>query len=246
MSSPDRHSTFISPAHHGEPVIFHTDSPMKKLRRITLLSVLLLNSCISTVHQYAARRALTADEVLVLRTPIQELRQVDHKFYARGYLGKGRGIQRGIPINSVLYQSPEYGFELTDEHPHEVFIELYHDRPWQETAKPERFRATAHYLTTLPSTAKTIILDRAFVPNAASEAISTPCSDSHKYYAYPLAAILAIGIDLPASIVMTAALIPTMGIGAACAKIDAACSQSQNVSTPPLSDKPAAVSDQGR
>lgn len=219
---------------------------MNKLTLTLLLSLSGLSSCISTVNQYAARRALAADEVLVLRTPIQELRQTGDKFYAPGYLGKGRGVQRGVPINSVLYQSPEYEFELTDEHPREVFIELYHDRPGQETAKPERFSATAHYLTTLPTQAKTIILDRAFVPNAASAAISPPCSDAHKYYAYPLAAILAVGIDIPASVAMTAALIPTMGIGAACAKINAACSQSQTVSTPPLSDTPAAASDQGR
>ncbi|MBQ8515943.1 MAG: hypothetical protein IJ498_00005 [Akkermansia sp.] len=72
---------------------------MKKLYTLFALSSLLLSSCICTVRQYAARRALVAEEVLVLRTPIQNLWQVEDKFYACGYLGKGRGIQRGVNYN---------------------------------------------------------------------------------------------------------------------------------------------------
>lgn len=185
-----------------------------KIFSLLLLSSLLLSSCISTVHQYAARRALVADEVLVLRTPIQDIWQLEDKFYASGYLGKGRGIQRGVPINSILYQSPESGFELTDSNPREVFIELYHDFPGRETKKPERFCATARYLTAMPTQAGKVTVDRQFTPQDSSAVIGSPCTDAHRYYAYPLAAILAVGIDVPASIVMTGALIPTAGIGA--------------------------------
>lgn len=217
-----------------------------KIFSLLLLSSLLLSSCISTVHQYAARRALVADEVLILRTPIQDIWQLEDKFYASGYLGKGRGIQRGVPINSILYQSPESGFELTDSNPREVFIELYHDFPGRETKKPERFSATARYLTSMPTQARKVPVDRHFTPQASSAVIGSPGTDAHRYYAYPLAAILAVGIDLPASIVMTGALIPTLGIGAVCAKIDAACTQVQTENTPRLSDTPAAVSDQAR
>lgn len=219
---------------------------MKKVHALFLLSALLLSSCISTVHQYAARRALVAEEVLVLRTPIQDLWLVEDKFYACGYLGKGRGIQRGVPLNSILYQSPEEGFELTDSHPREVFIELYHDFPGSETEKPERFSATARYLTSLPTQAKEVSVSHAFKPDASSAAIGIPGTDAHRYYAYPLAAILAIGIDLPASLVMTGALIPTVGIGAACAKISAGCSQMQADSEAQLNDTRAAGEGRGR
>lgn len=217
--------------------------PMKPFYTVLLLASLLLNSCVSTVHQYAARRALVADEVLELHTPIQDIWLVEDKFYACGYLGKGRGIQRGIPINSILYQAPESGFELTDPHPRKVFIELYHPYPGRETEKPERFSATARYQTSLPTQAKKVPVRQAFKPDATSAAIGTPCTDAHRYYAYPLAAILAIGIDLPASVAMTGALVPTLGIGAACAKISDICSQTHPT---PLSDTPSAASDQAR
>lgn len=219
---------------------------MKKIYTLLALTSLLLSSCISTVHQYAARRALVADEVLVLHTPIQDIWQVEDKFYACGYLGKGRGIQRGIPINSILYQAPKSGFELTDPHPREVYIELYHPYPGRETEKTERFSATARYLTSLPSQAEKVTVRQAFKPDATSAAIGTPCTDAHRYYAYPLAAILAIGIDLPASVAMTGALVPTLGIGAACAKISDSCSQPQSVSPTQLSDTPEAISGQAR
>lgn len=198
---------------------------MKKVHALFLLSALLLSSCISTVHQYAARRALVAEEVLVLRTPIQNLWLVEDKFYACGYLGKGRGIQRGVPLNSILYQSPEEGFELTDSHPREVFIELYHDFPGSETEKPERFSATARYLTSLPKQAKKVTVRQAFKPDTTSAVIGIIGTDAHRFYAYPLAAILSIGIDLPASIAMTGALIPTVGIGASFSHIKEAISQ---------------------
>ena len=159
---------------------------MKKLYTLFALSSLLLSSCICTVRQYAARRALVAEEVLVLRTPIQNLWQVEDKFYACGYLGKGRGIQRGVPINSILYQSPEEGFELTDPHPREVFIELYHDFPGRETGRPERFRATARYQTSLSRLAKKVTVSHAFKPEAASAVIGDIGTDAHRYYAYPL------------------------------------------------------------
>lgn len=217
-----------------------------KIFSLLLLSSLLLSSCISTVHQYAARRALVADEVLVLRTPIQDIWQLEDKFYAIGYLGKGRGIQRGVPINSILYQSPESGFELTDSNPREVFIELYHDFPGRETKKPERFCATARYLTAMPTQARKVTVDRQFTPQDSSAVIGSPCTDAHRYYAYPLAAILAVGIDLPASIVMTGTLIPTLGIGVAYAKTCDICSQTQSDSATQLSDTPSATSGQGR
>ena len=217
-----------------------------KIFSLLLLFSLLLSSCISTVHQYAARRALVADEVLVLRTPIQSIWQVEDKFYACGYLGKGRGIQRGVPINSILYQSPESGFELTDSDPREVFIELDHDFPGRETKKPERFRATARYLTAMPTQARKVTVDRQFTPQASSAVIGNPGTDAHRYYAYPLAAILAVGIDIPATIVMTGALIPTAGIGAGYAKISDICSQTQADSEKQLSDTPSATSGQDR
>lgn len=119
-----------------------------------------------------------ADEVLVLHTPIEDIRQVENKFYACGYLGKGRGIQRGVPINSILYQAPESGFELTDSHPREVFIELYHDIPGRETEKPERFRVTDRYLTSLPKQAKKVTVRQAFKPDATSAVIGTPGTDT--------------------------------------------------------------------
>ena len=213
-----------------------------KIFSILLLSSLLLSSCISTVHQYAARRALVADEVLVLRTPIQDIWQLEDKFYACGYLGKGRGIQRGVPINSILYQSPESGFELTDSNPREVFIELYHDFPGRETKKPERFCATARYLTAMPTQARKVTVDRQFTPQDSSAVIGSPGTDAHRYYAYPLAAILAVGIDVPASIVMTGALIPSIGIGATAAKTAAVCTQQQKQ----LSSTPEEAADRAR
>lgn len=219
---------------------------MKKLYTLLLLCPLLLSSCISTVHQYTARRALVAEEVLVLRTPIQDIWQVGDKFYACGYLGKGRGIQSGIPIKSILYQDPEYSFELTDEQPRAVFIELYHNIPGRETEKPEQFRANASYLTALPSHAKKVTVGRTFEPQATSAVIGTPGTDAHQYYAYPLAAVLAIGVDVPVSLAMTGALIPTIGIGAACAKIGNIGAQIQTANATQISDTPAAVSDQAR
>lgn len=94
-----------------------------------------------------------------------------------------------------------------------MFIELYHDFPGRETKKPERFCATARYLTDVPTQARKVTVDRQFTPQDSSAVIGSPGTDAHRYYAYPLAAILAVGIDVPASIVMTGALIPTICIG---------------------------------
>lgn len=138
---------------------------------------------------------------------------------------KGAAYNGGIPINSVLYQSPESGFEMTDSHPREVFIELYHAIPGRETEKPERFSATARYLTSLPAQAENVTVSQAFQPDTTSAVIGDIGTDAHRYYAYPLAAIIAIGIDLPASVAMSVALVPTIGIGAAVSHVAKAVSR---------------------
>ena len=208
---------------------------MKKLPITLLLSIPLLSSCVSTVHQYAARRALVADTVLVLRSPISEVWQIGDQFYAPGYLGKGRGVQRGAPIYSVLYQSPKTEFELIGTPEQEVYVELYHDIPNVATKHPERFCALSSYLTELPKEAKKHRLATPAEPERQSIDLTQPHADAHGYYSYPLAAAAAVAIDLPLSLAMTTALIPTVGIGSICAKISRAASQSQQKAEPSAS-----------
>lgn len=80
-----------------------------KIFSILLLSSLLLSSCISTVHQYAARRALVADEVLVLRTPIQNIWQLEDKFYAAAIWERGAAYNVGFPSTASSISLPNRG-----------------------------------------------------------------------------------------------------------------------------------------
>ncbi len=182
----------------------------------TAVAVLGLSSCVSTVNQYFARRALVADEAVKIHTPISEVLKVGDSYYVRGQLCRARGVQRGVPINSVLYQYPNYTFEAIEESGQEVFVELRIDPPYtlkQAAAKAE-FTAGAP-LHRLPEQAQLINLPREEKKTGSTIVThGTARTDAHRYYAYPLAAITAVAIDAPASVVMTAMLLPTIGVGA--------------------------------
>ena len=90
------------------------------------------------------------------------------------------------------------------------------------------------------------VTGRGKLPDPGGMNDGTPGTDAHQYYAYPLAAVLAIGVDAPVSLAMTGALLPTIGIGAACAKIGNIGAQIQTANATQISDTPAAVSDQAR
>ncbi len=176
---------------------------------LLLLPLLLLCSCVSTVNQYFVRQALVTDEALMLQSPITELWQVDGQYYARAYLGKARGTQKGLPVKSIFYQEPDNSFRPTTSDMKVVYATLSHGLKGE---LPAYFRVQTSYLTALPAQAKRIPLPHPAIPEYSGRNLQPTVADNHKYYAYPLAALTAVCIDLPATVIMSAALPPSLAL----------------------------------
>lgn len=82
---------------------------IKGLYTVLLLSALLLSNCISTVNQYAARRALVADEVLVLHTPIEDIRQVENNSTPAAIWERGEAYNGESPSTAFSIKPPSQG-----------------------------------------------------------------------------------------------------------------------------------------
>lgn len=198
---------------------------------LTLLLPLLCSNCVSTVNQYAARRALVVEKAAEVQRPLHTIWQVGDKYYAPGILCRARGEQKGTPIRSVLYQQPTHTFSPISDSGQAVYVEIIYHESGDITGAPEEQLHPAHnsYLTALPPGARRINRSQLIAtPSETIVPLSEPMTDAHRYYAYPLAALTAVAIDLPASVVMTAALIPTAVVYGTYAKLHHIFRQKQN------------------
>lgn len=198
---------------------------------LTLLLPLLFSNCVSTVNQYAARRALVVERAALIQLPLHTIWQVGDKYYAQGILCRARGVQKGAPVRSVLYQQPAHTFSPISDSGEAVYVEITCHDSGDITRAPEYHLQLSHnsYLTALPPGAHR--LNRTQLIATPAETIvplSEPTTDAHCYYAYPLAGLTAVAIDLPATLVMTAALIPTAIVYGTYAKLHHIFRQEQN------------------
>ncbi len=196
----------------------------------SLILPLLFSNCVSTVNQYAARRALVVEKAALVQRPLQTIWQVEDKYYAQGSLCQARGVQKGVPINSVLYQQPTHTFTPTSNSGELVYVEITTHESGDISQAPEQqlFISGSSYLTALPPGARRIT--RTQLPTAVTETVVPlvePTTDAHCYYAYPLAGLTAVAIDLPATVVMTTALIPAAVVYGTYAKLHSIFRQEQ-------------------
>lgn len=182
-----------------------------------ILCALSLNSCISTVHQYVWRKAkVTNDARWLEQSNNIELYQVGDTYYAKGYRGQARGCQSGLPFSVLLsHGGPSMTFTPTGKHTEEVYFEqpAYIAREISQALKEQKteipvLTISIHTpLTRLPEHAERLSIKGVCpcrIMHTDDYKIGT---DAHRYYAYPLGALLAVTVDAPLSILQTATLV---------------------------------------
>lgn len=215
-----------------------------------LLSVCCLSSCHSSVYQYVWQRAKVADKVAwVPKDANVELYRVGGAVYAKGYLGPARGCYKGCPLQLLdsriggghktlcpdadkavpayfrLYDSSVQqvlAAEKKGENRVSLMLDVDMKMPW------ESLPAEAQLLSVRGENNYHIIVGGHtinYLFNQDSSALST---DAHKYYAYPLAVLTAVAVDVPLTLAANATLVAGVAVatpvGAVCSAVSA-CAQ---------------------
>ena len=212
-----------------------------------------LSSCYSTLHQYAWQRAKVIDEAYWVQDEENiELYRVGDTVYAKGFVGQARGDYSDAWRGNMLYMRggghSHYTPVTNSGKPiyiqiSQSYSELRADLQQNRRENPERYRDNAvsvrwsypgssPYLSSLPAGA-VHLTERGNGTHYISEGEGYEShTDAHKYYAYPLGAIMAVAVDAPLTIAGNALLVggavvglPFIGI------IDCYESQTQNAPT---------------
>ena len=194
-----------------------------------------LSSCYSSLHKYVWNRAEIIDEAYWVQDKDNiELYRVGDTVYAKVFVGPARGdFMDGLRGNllgvrggadscytPVQKDSKPVYIRLSDSYSElragllesrREYPELYRDDTfhvcWWGTPK------SSPYLTSLPSGA--VRLDvRGHGDHCISESNGYEShTDAHKYYAYPLGAIIAVAVDAPLTIAGNALLVGGAVVG---------------------------------
>ena len=192
------------------------------------LAAMGLSSCYSSLHRYAWNRAEVIDEVYWVQDEKNiELYRVGDTVYAKGFIGPARGdFSDGLRGNMLCLRGGAYSCYspiLKDSKPVYIatrmsYSELKEDLQQSRRKFPELYQedafhvwwgtpASSPYLTTLPASASRL-KERGYGDHYISESEGyKPHTDAHKYYAYPLGAIMAVGVDAPLTIAGNALLV---------------------------------------
>ena len=189
---------------------------------------LLMSSCWSTVSSYAWEHAKVAEQAWwVPQDAPMELYAVGNEVYAKGYKGRARGCYKGVPFfiagmgNGHSFVSPvQEGAEV-------VYVPLWHTEEaaaLQAEAAGERevtitLDAPRYATEQLPPNARKLNVaghclnpDYAITVNEDDFCCGTNLplpTDAHKYYAYPIGAVLFVAVDVPLTLAASA-----VGVGA--------------------------------
>ncbi len=193
------------------------------------LAAMGLSSCYSTLHQYAWQRAKVIDEAYWVQDEENiELYRVGDTVYAKGFVGQARGDYSNAWKGNMLYMRgggySHYTPVTNSGKPiyiqiSQSFSELRADLQQNRRENPERhqdnavsvswrYPGSSPYLSSLPAGA-VHLTERGngahYIEGYGYESQSH--TDAHKYYAYPLGAIMAVAVDAPLTIAGNALLV---------------------------------------
>ncbi len=193
-----------------------------------------LSSCYSSLHKYVWNRAEIIDEAYWVQDEENiELYRVGDTVYAKVFVGPARGdFSDGLRGDLLCVRGGAYSCYtpvLKDSKPvyiqlNESYSELRADLLQSRRENPSLYRAdTFHiywwrpertpYLTSLPSGAVRLEV-RGHGDHSISESNGYEShTDAHKYYAYPLGAIMAVAVDAPLTIAGNALLVGGAVVG---------------------------------
>ena len=214
------------------------------------LATLGLSSCVTTVHRYVWNRAEIVDEAYWVKDSRNiELYRVGDTVYAKGFIGPARGGQATDDIPAgVCFTHGGAGscFNPIEEQGRPVYIRvrdgytklrkdattIYASSSGKNTGNVlhVHWYAPPHssHLTELPAGAVRLTEHGSTGSGIEVSDGYKPHTDAHKYYAYPLGALIAVGVDAPLTIAGNALLLGGLAATIPCAGIFAvyeACTQ---------------------
>ena len=214
------------------------------------LATLGLSSCVTTVHRYVWNRAEIIDEAYWVKDSRNiELYRVGDTVYAKGFIGPARGGQDTDDIPAGVYFT--HGgvgpcFNPIEEQGRPVYIRV------RDGYTKLRKDATSLYASSSGKNAGNVLYVHWYAPPYSSHLTELPAgavrltehgstgtgieesdgykphTDAHKYYAYPLGALIAVGVDAPLTLAGNALLLGGLAATIPCAGIFAvyeACTQ---------------------
>lgn len=179
-----------------------------------------LSSCYSTLHQYAWQRAKVVDDAWFQKAGA-ELFRVGDEVYAKVYHGAGRGTYEGGVGFLCLVGAGDASFSPIEGKvkPFYVCLNAFScaevlNASAMDNATVDSISIDSHIspLLQLPESATPlavrVIRTRTVGAAADMEDFEKLCAsartDAHKYYAYPLGGLMAVAVDAPLSLAMTA------------------------------------------
>lgn len=187
---------------------------------LAVLGPLLFSSCVQRLHREIWRGAKVVDQAWWVNQPIDaELYRVGNAVYTPGIIGQGRGCL--VKRDYVPLSPPTKSYCPVEGKTQPGFIRLDDAsaaKVLQAVAAGERgeilcsisfCHSPESHLTRLPRGAKLLpvrayscvrCVDQPYMEERAE-------ADAQKYWRYPLSAITALGVDLPAMIVGNAAVV---------------------------------------
>ena len=238
--------------------------PFRRILATTALCLVavVLSSCVTTVHRYAWNRAKVIDEAYWVQDAKNiELYRVGDTVYAKGFIGPARGGQAtdDIPVR-VYFTHGGAGpcFNPIEEHGRPVYIRV------RDGYTKLRKDATSIYASCSGKNAGNVLYVHWYAPPYSSHLTELPAgavrltehgstgsgieesdgykphTDAHKYYAYPLGTIIAVGVDAPLTLAGNALLLGGLAATIPCAGIFAVyetCTQK----APEAVERPAAT-----
>ena len=209
-----------------------------------------LSSCVTTVHRYAWNRAKVIDEAYWVQDEKNiELYRVGDTVYAKGFIGPARGGQATDDIPARVYFTHGGAgpcFNPIEEQGRPVYIRV------RDGYTKLRKDATSLYASSSGKNAGNVLYVHWYAPPYSFHLTELPAgavrltehgstgsgieesdgykphTDAHKYYAYPLGALIAVGVDAPLTLAGNALLLGGLAATIPCAGIFAvyeACSQ---------------------
>ncbi|MBE6419074.1 MAG: hypothetical protein E7031_03000 [Akkermansiaceae bacterium] len=224
---------------------------MKTRIACCLILSLMLSNCVSTVHRYVWNRAKVIDKAYWVEDRKNvELYQVGHAYYVKGFMGPARGGQTPITKDAPASIIGMHGgagriYTPIQEQATPVYIRVY-DYSLDSTLAQAKSDAekdgkglwvtwdgTSQYLETLPPHAQKVTQHKVFAFADIHELSHYQSrTDAHKYYAYPLGILLAVGVDIPLTLAGNVILAAGITAGAPVGLTCFASQQLQTQSTP--------------
>lgn len=198
----------------------------------------------STVHRYAWYRARVVEQAYWVPDAAQvELYRVGDTLYARGFLGPARGGQGGGVPGGVVGGHGGARLRFTPAVADGEPVYICVKESWSELQRrcaegagtlSVSWHAPGYssHITQLPSGAVPVRMAnvRAVSEIDAAAGYDVGVTDAHKYYAYPLGALLVAGVDAPLTVVGSAAVTVAATVGVPFTALYLLCTQEETPS----------------